>query len=90
MKQLLGAATTNVCGPEGGHSFRKDPEMSKAPKEYHLISLSDAQSHGGFASIAGARQHALEEMLDSWEIYCGNRLVERHCPTASAEKSAEQ
>jgi hypothetical protein len=64
--------------------------MSKAPKEYHLISLSDGQSHGGFGSIAGARQYALEEMLDSWEIYCGNSLVERHCPTASAENSAEQ
>ena len=64
--------------------------MSMAPKEYHLISLSDGQSHGEFASIAGARQYAREEQLDSWEIYCGNRLVERHFQIESAENSSEQ
>ena len=61
--------------------------MSNAPMEYHLISLSDGQSHGGFVSIAGGRQYAREEMLDSWEIYYGNRLVERHCLIGSAEIS---
>ena len=30
-------------------------------------------------------QYAREEMLDSWEIYYGNRLVERHCLIGSAE-----
>jgi hypothetical protein len=37
------------------------PEMSKAPKEYHLISLVDGQSYGGFISITGAREYAREE-----------------------------
>jgi hypothetical protein len=69
---------------------QKDPEMSNAPKEYHLISLSDGQSHSGFVSMAGARQYAREEMLDSWEIYYGNRLVERHCLIGSAENSTKQ
>jgi len=35
--------------------------MSKAPKEYHLISLVDGQSYGGFISITGAREYAREE-----------------------------
>jgi hypothetical protein len=64
--------------------------MSKPPKEYHLISLSDGQSYGRFVSIAGARRYAREETLDRWEIYCGNRLVERHSPTGSAENTTKQ
>jgi hypothetical protein len=59
--------------------------MSKPAKEYHLISVSDGQSHGGFSSLAGARQYAREENIESWEIYRGNRLVERHCPTQSGD-----
>jgi hypothetical protein len=42
--------------------------MSKALKEYDLISLSDGRSHSGFVSLAGARQYAREEQIDSWKI----------------------
>jgi hypothetical protein len=59
--------------------------MSKPPKEYHLISLLDGQSHGGFISLSGARQYAREENIENWEIYRGNRLVERHCPSGLSE-----
>jgi hypothetical protein len=57
--------------------------MPRSPKEYHLISLSDGQFHGGFVSLAGAREYAREENIENWEIYRGNRLVERHRPLGS-------
>jgi hypothetical protein len=64
--------------------------MSKAPKEYHLISLVDGLSHGGFISLAGAREYAREKSIESWEIYRGNKLVERHSPIGSVENTTTQ
>jgi hypothetical protein len=37
-------------------------------KEYHLIDLITGESHGGFATLNGARQYALEEGLRCWQI----------------------
>jgi hypothetical protein len=57
--------------------------MSKkpaAPDEYHLICRTTGASHGGFESLAGARQYAREEGLEAWDIFHGNLLVERHEP----------
>ena len=39
--------------------------MSKAAREYHLIDLVGI-SHGGFVSLAGARQFARQEGLSAW------------------------
>ena len=61
--------------------------MPKSAKEYHLISLSEGQSYDGFVSLTGARQYAREENIENWNIYRGNGLVERHCPTGSVENS---
>jgi hypothetical protein len=63
--------------------------MSKPPKEYHLISLSDGQSHGGFVSLAGARQYARDENIEIWEIYHGNRLIKRHFAIGTAENTTK-
>jgi hypothetical protein len=52
----------------------------KAAREYHLISRTTGQSHGGFATLAGARQYAREEGLETWDIFQGNLLIERHEP----------
>ena len=49
-----------------------------ATQEYHLICRTTATSHGGFATLAGARQYAREEALEAWDIFHGNLLVERH------------
>jgi hypothetical protein len=35
------------------------------------------ESHGGFATLSGAREHVREERLEAWDIFNGNRLVER-------------
>ena len=53
--------------------------MSKTRKsrEYHLICRSTGESHGGFATLAGAREFVREEGLEAWDIFNGNRLVER-------------
>jgi hypothetical protein len=53
--------------------------MSKKRKslEYHLICRSTGESHGGFATLAGAREFVREEGLEAWDIFNGNRLVER-------------
>ncbi len=53
--------------------------MSRKRKsqEYHLICRSTGESHGGFATLAGAREHVREEGLEAWDIFNGNRLVER-------------
>jgi len=52
----------------------------KAAREYHLICRTTGQSHGGFETLAGARQYAREEGLEAWDIFQGNLLVERHEP----------
>jgi len=71
----------------------------KAAREYHLISRTTGQSHGGFETLAGARQYAREEGLEAWDIFHGNLLVERHEPgraefterrTAPEKKSASR
>jgi hypothetical protein len=52
----------------------------KAPNEYHLIDLAAGVSHGGFDTLAGARQSAREEGLSAWDIFHGNLRVEYHDP----------
>jgi hypothetical protein len=44
--------------------------MSKAAREYHLIDLVGI-SHGGFVSLAGARQFARQEGLSAWDSFTG-------------------
>jgi hypothetical protein len=46
-------------------------------QEYHLICRVTGESHGGFATLAGAREYAREEELEAFDIFNGNRLVER-------------
>jgi hypothetical protein len=46
-------------------------------REYHLICRTTGQSYGGFATLAGAREYIREEDLEAWDIFYGNRLVER-------------
>jgi hypothetical protein len=46
-------------------------------REYHLICRTTGQSYGGFATLLGAREYAREEKLEAWDIFHGNRLVER-------------
>ena len=53
--------------------------MSKAAHEYHLIDLVST-SHGGFVSLAGARQFARQEGLSAWDIFHGNVRIEYHDP----------
>ena len=53
--------------------------MSKAAHEYHLIDLVGI-SHGGFVSLAGARQFARQEGLSAWDIFHGNVRIEYHDP----------
>ena len=48
--------------------------------EYHLIDLGTGVSHGGFESLAGARQCACEKGLRAWDIFHGNLRVEYHDP----------
>ena len=50
--------------------------MSKAAREYHLIGLAVGISHGGFESLAGARQFARQEGLPAWDIFHGNDRIE--------------
>ena len=52
---------------------------SKA-SEYHLIDLTTGLSHGGFASLAGARQCAREKDLPAWDIFHGDVRIEYHDP----------
>jgi hypothetical protein len=51
--------------------------QSPAREEYHLICRVTGTSHGGFKTLAGARQYAREEGLEAWDIFHGNRLIER-------------
>ena len=53
--------------------------MSKAAREYHLIDLVGI-SHGGFVSLAAARQFARQEGLPAWDIFHGNDRIEYHDP----------
>jgi hypothetical protein len=53
---------------------------NRSAPEYHLICWTTGQSHGGFETLAGARQYAREEALEAWDIFHGNLLVERHEP----------
>ena len=48
--------------------------------EYHLIDLAAGVSHGGFETLAGARQCAREKGLPAWDIFLGNVRVEYHDP----------
>ena len=50
------------------------------PSEYHLIDLTTGLSHGGFISLAGARQYAHEEAMAAWQIFHGSVCVEQHDP----------
>ena len=54
--------------------------MSKAAREYHLIDDLVGISHGGFVSLAGARQFARQEGLSAWDIFHGNDRIEYHDP----------
>ncbi len=54
--------------------------QQRTSQEYHLICRTTGESFGGFATLAGARQHAREENLQAWDIFRGNLLVERHDP----------
>jgi hypothetical protein len=58
---------------------RKYSPPSKA-SEYHLIDLTSGVSHGGFETLAGARQSAREMGLPAWDIFHGNVRVEYHDP----------
>ena len=49
-------------------------------KEYHLIDRTTGESHGGFATLNGARQYALEEGLRCWQIFKGWLRIETHDP----------
>jgi hypothetical protein len=55
-------------------------------REYHLICRTTGESHGGFETLAGARQFAREENLETWDIFHGNLLVERHEPVSDRSK----
>ena len=48
--------------------------------EYHLIDLVAGVSHGGFETLAEARQGAREKGLSAWDIFHGNVRVEYHDP----------
>ena len=48
--------------------------------EYHLIDLATGLSHGGFKSLAAARQYAREEAIPAWQIFRGNVRIEQHDP----------
>ena len=65
-----------LCLYKGGQLGRP---MSKAAREYHLIDLAGT-SHGGFQTLAGARQFAREEGLRAWDIFHGNDRIEYHDP----------
>src|SRR3954453_3332766 len=57
----------------------QDDAMSNAAHEYHLIDLVGT-SHGGFVSLAGAREFARQEGLSAWDIFHGNVRIEYHDP----------
>ena len=48
---------------------RNSSPVSPNASEYHLIELTTGLSHGGFASLAGARQCAREKDLPAWDIF---------------------
>ena len=48
--------------------------------EYHLIDLATGFSHGGFKSLAAARQYAREEAIPAWQVFRGNVRIEQHDP----------
>jgi hypothetical protein len=56
--------------------------LSASPEasEYHLIDLATGVSHGGFDTLAGARQSAREEGLSAWDIFHADVRVEYHDP----------
>jgi hypothetical protein len=64
------------------------PANSQPPKSIAGISKEKrvspyrftGASHGGFASLTGARQHARENGLPAWDIFHGNVRVEYHDP----------
>jgi hypothetical protein len=65
--------------------------MSRKRKsqEYHVICRTTGESHGGFATLPGAREYVRHEGLEAWDIFNGNRLVERRDlnRACAAEKS---
>jgi hypothetical protein len=58
---------------------RDSARAAGAFREYHLIDLAGT-SHGGFQTLAGARQFAREEGLRAWDIFHGNDRIEYHDP----------
>ena len=70
MSDLLQTAGEDGCKhfPKGGS--QDDP----CPRLFTSI------SHGGFVSLAGARQFARQEGLSAWDIFHGNVRIEYHDP----------
>jgi hypothetical protein len=58
--------------------------------EYHLICRTTGQSHGGFATLAGAREFAREEDLQAWDIFHGHLLIERREPDYQPRAAATE
>ena len=60
--------------------------MSKAAREYHLIDLARGISHGGFISLAGARQFARQERLPAWDIFHGAESTARPLDVSATQR----
>lgn len=56
------------------------PQPAASPHDYHLIDLTTGRSHGGFATLEGARQYARAEGVAAYEIRHGDIRVEYHDP----------
>ena len=77
--QLLCSGILN--GTSNGADARS-VRFCHAAKTRRISSIDTATgtSHGGFATLTGARIHAREQGLKEWQIWHGNTLVERHNP----------
>jgi hypothetical protein len=69
----------SLCHISRTKQLEQGSTMSRqdSAREYHLICRVSGESHGGFETLSGARQYAREERLEGWDIFLGNRLVER-------------
>src|SRR5947199_2251694 len=56
---------------------------------YHLIDLATGFSHGGFKSLAAARQYAREEAIPAWQVFRGNVRIEQHDPREAEVERVE-
>ena len=66
--------------PAAGSVAPGSSHRTAKASEYHLIDLAAGVSHGGFETLAGARQCAREKGLPAWDIFLGNVRVEYHDP----------